>query len=135
MTSIYGLFDSRGRCFYVGATISPKRREEQHRAAYGGRLRAFTVFKRVRVYPEAFEGALVREFKAIGQASENRHVRKAGFTFNQISAKLKAMQRGQILCFGRDRERRDAITCARILGITVATKRVKPDAYAVVRIK
>jgi len=71
---VYGLFDAGGKCVYVGSTLHPKAREQQHRAS--GRFTGLAVTLRKfrwAAYPDSLriEGQVMRAYRRRGQALLN----------------------------------------------------------------
>lgn len=69
---IYGLFDQRNRCRYVGVTGGVKSRMSAHKKSHPKwEFRLFRQCERER--GTKIEGQVIRAFKRRGQADKNRH--------------------------------------------------------------
>jgi len=72
---VYGLFDSKGRCRYVGQTIRERRRGE-HRLIRGRKSFRFKVLETLLDNADSAEQRWIAKYQAIGQCDLNKGMTK-----------------------------------------------------------
>jgi hypothetical protein len=102
--SIYGLFDSDGKCRYVGLTANPSKREQQH----SGKQLSFRVLRVCWVDGIRLEQQIIRAYIRKGQCDLNA-------TVNPEPRKPKIQTLEQFMAMARRAGRKGGLTRARNL--------------------
>ncbi len=132
---IYGLFNQRGVCEYVGATRNPKQRAISHRARFGKGLELKTIRLVCLRASDKAERDTILKFKRAGQARHNavlpgcRNKKKVSALFAGLTPFQQQILRSAMSSAGKAGSRADKAKAGR-LGVLARIRNAQAAAAA-----